>query len=252
MNTKRVIPVIGIHNRSAVKTVKFKDPQYIGSPINSISVLCEQGADEVIVVDQAASRGAPIDWETLARMVVRTDVPAIFGGGITSCSDALRAVELGFDRVVVGSAGVANPGLLHDITDAIGAQAVIHALDVYDLNASELMIVTSGGNVRTATSLRLHMERLPDSWHGEFLLTSVNDDGTWSGLNINGFIQALNITGGPAIISGGASSQADVASGLAASPAISAVAIGNLSAYAGPRRGVAVGTFTFRKDLDAK
>ena len=128
---KRIIPCLLLSGSGLVKTVRFKDPKYIGDPINAIRIFNDKEVDELVLLDIKATlegRGPP-----LARLRDIADecfMPLAYGGGIRSREDAQAVLSLGVEKVVLNSAAVASPALVTRIATEFGAQAVVASLDV--------------------------------------------------------------------------------------------------------------------------
>ncbi len=99
MNKTRVIPVLLLRGKGLVKTVKFKDPKYIGDPINSVRIFNEKEVDELVFLDITATpEGRGPDFELLADIAGEAFMPMAYGGGITSLGQVQRIFALGFEK----------------------------------------------------------------------------------------------------------------------------------------------------------
>jgi cyclase len=131
MLRSRIIPCLLVHKKGLVKTVGFKDPKYVGDPINAVKIFNEKEVDELIVLDIDASvEGRGPDFELIRNLAVECRMPFCYGGGVTTVEEAKRIINLGAEKVALSSAAIQNFDLLSQIGNAVGVQSVVVALDV--------------------------------------------------------------------------------------------------------------------------
>lgn len=207
MLKKRIIPCLDIQNGRTVKGVNFVDIIDAGDPIELAKSYVEQGADELVFLDITATIEKR---ETLIELVKRIakeiNIPFTVGGGINSVEDAGKIIRAGADKISINSAAVKRPALISEIAQQYGSQCVVVAIDT-KFEENEWLVYVHGG--RTATGIKavdwaLEAERLGA---GEFLLTSMNNDGTKNGFAIditNSISKRVNV---PVIASGGAGNE---------------------------------------------
>jgi len=105
MNRVRVIPVLLLSKGGLYKTVQFKNPQYIGDPVNTVKIFNEKEVDELLVLDFTASIENRLpDFAKIAEMAEEAFMPMAYGGGIKSFDDAQKVFDCGFEKVVINSA----------------------------------------------------------------------------------------------------------------------------------------------------
>ena len=127
----RIIPCLLIQNKGLVKTVKFKDPKYVGDPLNAVKIFNEKEVDELIVLDIDASvEGREPDYALIQKMAMECRMPFCYGGGISNADQAKKIIGLGVEKIALSSAAVLNPSLVKQIADEIGSQSVVVVLDV--------------------------------------------------------------------------------------------------------------------------
>ena len=104
MGRIRIIPVLLLDKGGLYKTVNFKNPVYIGDPINSVKIFNEKEADELLLLDYRASiekRGP--NFAKIAEIAGEAFMPMAYGGGIRTLDEAKQVFESGFEKVVLNS-----------------------------------------------------------------------------------------------------------------------------------------------------
>ena len=125
MLRSRIIPCLLVHKKGLVKTVQFKDPKYVGDPINAVKIFNEKEVDELIVLDIDASveRRGP-NFGLIKNLAVECRMPFCYGGGVTTVEQAKRIINLGAEKVAISSAAIDNFELIKKIGDAVGIQSI--------------------------------------------------------------------------------------------------------------------------------
>src|SRR4051812_22181075 len=131
MYRARVIPCLLLSGEKLVKTVRFKQPTYVGDPINAVKIFNDREVDELTILGIAATRDRrEPPFEHLRAIAGECFMPLSYGGGIRTIEQARQLFSLGIEKVVINTAAVENPALLTAIADEYGSQAVIASLDV--------------------------------------------------------------------------------------------------------------------------
>lgn len=202
MNYCRIIPIVLISDGRVVKTTRFRSAKYIGSPVNTVKMFSDFGADELIVLDINTSNSITqkIDFRLFELIAKHCQIPLGFGGGIGKLSQALQLIRTGCEKVVINSANFRNPNLIKEVSEVIGSQAVVGAVDY--MESRNCAVYDNGRQSSTFSPLDWSKE-LVDRGAGELLLTSIERDGTFSGLDWNIFGEVSKQTSTPIILSGG-------------------------------------------------
>jgi imidazole glycerol-phosphate synthase subunit HisF len=187
-----------------------------GDPAELAARYDREGADELVVLDIAASWAA--ESTTLAavrRMAEAIFIPLAVGGGIASVEDAGAALRAGADKIIVNTAAVRDPDLVSQLAEAFGSQSVVVAVDGRWTNGRWAVTVNHG---RDATALEAlsWIAEVEDRGAGEILLTSVDRDGSRSGYDLPLTTAAASAVDIPIIAWGGAGSYAHLAEALSA------------------------------------
>lgn len=239
----RIIPCLLVHQGGLVKTQGFKDPKYVGDPINAVRIFNEKESDELIVLDiDATIDGREPDFGMIAKLAQECRMPLCYGGGVTTAKQAQRIVDMGVEKVAVSAAAIANPALLSEMAAAVGRQSVVAVLDVRKKSG----LFAKGYEVCTHNAKRAHKldpvalaRQLQDAGAGEILINVVDRDGTMQGYDLDlasQFRQALKV---PMTFLGGAGSLEHI-SQLVSKLGVVGAAAGSLFVFKGKYRAVLI------------
>lgn len=135
MLRSRITPCLLVHKKGLVKTVEFKDPKYVGDPLNAVKIFNEKEVDELIVLDIDASvEGRGPDFDLIRNLAIECRMPFCYGGGVTTVEEAKKIISLGAEKVAISSAAVKTMELIPQIGQAVGTQSVVIVLDVRKKN----------------------------------------------------------------------------------------------------------------------
>lgn len=200
----RIIPCLDTDGTRVVKGVKFVGLRDAGDPVALAARYNAEGADELVVLDIAASRDRrPTFLETIRRVAGELSIPLTAGGGIRSLDDARSVILAGADKVTVNTAAVERPELISELSREFGAQAVVLAIDAKRVDDHWTVMVRGGRDSANRDAL-LWARKGVEFGAGEILLTSVDRDGTQQGFDIpltSAISRAVSV---PVIASGGA------------------------------------------------
>ena len=128
----RIIPCLLVHQGGLVKTQGFKEPKYVGDPINAVKIFNEKESDELMVLDiDATVLGREPDFGLIAKLAAECRMPLCYGGGVKTADQAARIVDMGVEKVAVSAAAISNPALLSDMAAAVGQQSVVAVVLLY-------------------------------------------------------------------------------------------------------------------------
>jgi cyclase len=200
----RIIPCLDTDGSRVVKGVNFVGLRDAGDPVALAARYNAEGADELVVLDIAASRDRhPTFLETIRRVAAELAIPLTAGGGIRSLDDARSVVRAGADKVTVNTAAVERPELISELCREFGRQAVVLAIDAKRIDDHWNVMVRGG---RESASLdALEWAKIGVACGaGEILLTSVDRDGTQLGFDTPLTAAISLAVSVPVIASGGA------------------------------------------------
>ena len=130
MILKRIIPCLLIQDGGLVKTTKFKDPIYVGDPINAVKIFSKKEADEIIVLDIEATKKKIINFELLEKIFSESFVPITYGGGIGSLETAKKLINLGAEKISFQNTYFEDKNLIKEMIKYFGSQAIVISIDI--------------------------------------------------------------------------------------------------------------------------
>jgi cyclase len=235
----RIVPCLLLEGNGLVKTRKFKDPTYVGDPINAVKIFNDKRVDELIFLDISASRGGGPNFALLEKLATECFMPLCYGGGIGDVAQARRIISLGIEKVSVNSAAIENRDLISDISAELGASSTVAAMDVRRNWLGRYRVYNSALRKLTNLDPVAHVVALVNAGAGEVLINDADADGEQKGYDlglVRTICSAVNV---PVIACGGAGSLADMRVAIQDGGA-SAAAAGSLFVFKGPHRAVLI------------
>lgn len=224
-----------------MKTVGFKDPKYVGDPVNAVKIFNEKEADELIVVDIDATRqDAELDYKTIAHMAAECRMPLCYGGGVKTADQAKRIIGLGVEKVSISAAAVARPELISEIADAVGRQSVVVVIDAKKKMLGRGWEVWTHNATRNAKLDALDFAaRAAELGAGEIVMNSVDLDGRMTGYDLELARRLRDRVNIPMTMLGGAGNLAHMGE-LFESCGVVGAAAGSLFVFKGQFRAVLI------------
>lgn len=237
----RIIPCLLVSDGGLVKTQGFKDPKYVGDPINAVKIFNEKEADELTVLDiDATVEGREPDYQMIAHLALECRMPLCYGGGVRTAEQAKRIIGLGVEKVAISSAAIENPGLISEIAAEVGSQSVVVVLDVKkSLFARDFEVYTHNGKRNTKRSLTDLAREVEARGAGELVINSIERDGMMEGYDLDLAKRMRETTHLPVTILGGAGSLDDIGALIQRCGIIGASA-GSLFVFKGVYRAVLI------------
>ncbi len=229
-----------VHNDGLVKTQNFKDPKYVGDPINAVRIFNEKEVDELIVLDIDASvqQRAP-NFGLIENLAAECRMPLCYGGGVTSSRQAAQIISFGVEKVAVSSAAIANPSLITEMARAVGSQSVVAVLDVKKNLVGRYSIFTSNGKRNTKLDPIDTAKKFQDLGAGEIVINSIDHDGKMSGYDLLLTEKVRSAIDLPMTVLGGAGQLADIQA-LTSRFGIIGAAAGSMFVFKGKYRAVLI------------
>ncbi|QOI99340.1 MAG: imidazole glycerol phosphate synthase subunit HisF [Phycisphaeraceae bacterium] len=209
----RVIPCLDVRDGRIVKGVRFENLRDAGDPADRAAAYERDGADELVILDVAATaQGRAAAARTVEAVRRQVSIPLTVGGGVRTPDDAARLLDAGADKVAVNSAAVENPGLITQLADRFGRQCVVAAIDAARAAGRDgWEVVTRSGATRTGIDALAWARDAQRLGTGEILLTSLDRDGTGEGYDLGLLSAVTGSVGVPVIASGGVRTATDLA-----------------------------------------
>ena len=209
MLAKRIIPCLDVDQGRVVKGINFVKLREAGDPIEMGKFYNDQGADELVFLDITASSDNRKTIIEVARNVAKqVFIPFTVGGGIRTVEDMRLILLVGADKVSINTAAVKNPQLISDGANIFGNQCIVLAIDA-KRNTGNWEVFINGGRTPTGKDVIEWAKRGVALGAGEILLTSMDQDGTKLGYDLELTKKISESVNVPIIASGGAGKDKD-------------------------------------------
>ncbi len=239
MLKSRIIPTLLIQNKGLVKTCRFKNPVYLGDPINAIKIFNEKEVDELVILDiEASKNGRGIDWNMLNRINREAFMPLGYGGGIKSIEDIKRIINLGYEKVIMNSAVLDNRELVKSASEIIGSQSLVICVDVRKTTENTYKVYSHISKKVIDLNPVEYIKFLESEGAGEIIVHSVDKEGSFSGYDTVFLRDISSQVKIPVIALGGAGSLDDIKEILKTE--VSAAAAGSIFVFYGRLRAVLI------------
>lgn len=240
MYRPRIIPVLLLKGNILVKTRGFKDPNYIGDPINAVKIFNDLQADELVFLDIEASKANRlVSLELVKDIGEEANMPFAVGGGIRTLEDIQAIIGAGAEKVVINSYAIENPNFIKQASNTFGSSTIAVCIDVKKKLFGGVQTWTLSGTKSSGMSPVEHAQLMEQNGAGELIIQSIEKDGSMSGYDIELIRSISEAVSIPVVALGGAGTLDDLrkvrtegfANGLAA---------GSLFVYTGTKRGVLI------------
>jgi cyclase len=246
----RVIPCLLLLDEGLVKTTRFKDPTYVGDPINAIRIFNDKEVDELIFLDITASRdGRGPAFQAIRDFASECFMPVGYGGGIRSLEDARQVLSMGIEKIILNTMALRRPELVSEIAREFGSQAVVVSIDAKKKLLGGYEVMGAAGTEKTGLKPAALAQRMVELGAGEIFLNSIDRDGTQAGYDLTLVRSVSTAVSVPVIACGGAGNPAHFAEAVTEGHA-SAVSAGSMFVFHGKHRAVLI-SYPTRAELDA-
>ena len=203
-----IFPAIDIKDGVCVRLIKGDYRQiisYENTPIDQATKYFENGFNNIHIVDiDGALHGRPVNSIIIKEIIKKVKSKIQIGGGLRTIGDISRWIEMGIDKVVMGTAAVENIELLKTACNKFENKIAV-SLDVKDG-----LIALSGWKKQTNISAIDFIKKIQNFGVSRIIYTDINRDGTKQGPNIKDTVELSSKTKIPLVISGGVSSLEDI------------------------------------------
>lgn len=236
----RVIPVLLIQKNVLVKSVRFKNHNYIGDPLNAVRILNEHHADELVLLDINATKHQRYISPSLVKNISEeTDMPLSVGGGICTITQIKELIAAGAEKIIIGSAAYKNEQFISEAVRMFGSSSITVCMDVAKNWLGKERVFITNARVNTNFTPEQFAEKVQDLGAGELIVQSVAKDGTMTGYDVDLLQRVAKVTSLPLVALGGAGSVADLQVGYKKCMA-TGLAAGSLFIYKDRNKGVLI------------
>lgn len=212
MRSVRIIPRLDIKGPNVIKGVHLECLRIVGDPQDLATRYYHEGADELIYMDIVASLyGRNNLLDIVERAASNIFIPLTAGGGIRSIEDIRHILRAGADKVAVNTHAVKHPEFITEAAKAFGSQCIVGSIEAQRTGENKWEAFTDNGRERTGLDAVVWAKRLESLGAGELLVTSVDQEGTERGYDVELVAAIAPEVGIPVIASGGAGRPNDVA-----------------------------------------
>ena len=183
---KRIISRLDIKNNTLVKGIHLEGLRVLGDPKEFAFKYFEEGIDEIHYQDVVASLYDRNQLDDVIENTVKNIfIPICVGGGIRTLEDIDKLLKLGADKVVINSAAVKDPEFIKEATIKYGSSTIAVAIEAIRINNSkDYKILIESGRQNTDLDILEWLEKIQKFGVGEIILTSIDNEGTKKGYDI--------------------------------------------------------------------
>lgn len=238
MLKKRVMPVLLLKDGGLVKGEKFMNHKYVGDPVNAVRIFNEKEVDELAFLDISATvNNSEPDYALIEDMASEAFMPIAYGGGIKRVDQVERLFRLGVEKVIINSAFFRNPKLVRQCSQIAGVQSIVVAVDVKKNLFGRYEVCIHNGLDKTGVTPVSYAVQAQKYGAGEILLTSIDREGSFKGIDLNLVRQVTAAVNIPVIAHGGVGRLQHIKQAVELSSA-SAVAAGSFFTFYGKHKAV--------------
>jgi cyclase len=194
-----------------VKTVNFRNPKYVGDPINAVRIFNEKEVDELTVLDiDATVEDREPDYKMIKNIAEECRMPLCYGGGVKTVQQAQQIFSLGVEKIAISSAAIQNPLLISRIAERAGSQSVVVIMDVKKKILGGYEVFINNGKKPTGKNPIEFAKQVQELGAGELIVNSVDQDGMMKGYDIVLAEKIRAVNSLPLTILGGAGTLQDI------------------------------------------
>jgi len=204
-----IIPAVDIKNGKCVQLIQGKpgtEQIIIDNPVEVALKWQEKGAKNLHLIDLDGAFGDKRrNQSVIAEIIKEVSIPIQMGGGIRSKEDAMTSLEMGVDRIIMGTMAIKNPLIVQQLANEFNSSRIIVALD-----SKDSQVVIKGWTEKTSKTASQLGKLMEEHGAGYILFTNVDVEGLLEGFEIKPLMELLNNVNIPVIYSGGISTMRDL------------------------------------------
>lgn len=236
----RVIPTLLLKNQGLYKTTKFKNPKYVGDPINAVKIFNEKEADELVFLDISASKeNKRPNFKMIENIASEAFMPIAYGGGIKNLTDIQQLFKIGIEKIVINTYAHENPNFIREAANIAGSQSIVVSIDVKKNFFGKYEMFSHSGTKKIKKDPFIYIKEIEKMGAGEIVINSIDKDGTRTGFDIALIEKTSSLVNLPIIALGGAGSIEDLGEAVNKGGA-SGVAAGSMFVFYGKHRAVLI------------
>ena len=235
----RLIPILLLKGKGLVKTSGFKNPVYVGDPINAVRIFNEKEVDELVLCDIDASvyqREPNYAW--IRGIVSECFMPVAYGGGIRNIEQIRKIFDIGVEKVILNSAAF-DFKLISETAAIYGSQSIVGCIDARKSLFGRYNVYAKSGTVKYKISPQDYACQLVSAGVGEIIVQSIDKEGSMDGFDLDLTLSVASAVNVPVVASGGAGNMQHMADVLDKGKA-SSVAAGSFFLFKGKHRAVLI------------
>ena len=249
MLQNRLIPVLLLRGEGLYKTVKFKNPNYIGDPRNAVKIFNEKEVDEICLLDiTATSEKRGPNFQLIQEITNEAFMPLSYGGGIKTIEDIQKLFSIGIEKVIINSNLYESPELITKASEIYGDQSIVASIDVKKSRWGGYKLYSHGGKKKQSKKLIPFLQELEKMGIGEVVINSIDQDGTMQGMDLDLVRVVASSLKVPVVAAGGLGSMEHIKD-VFMQTEVSALGVGSFFVYHGKQRGVLI-TYPSREELE--
>ena len=207
----RLIARLDIKGENLIKGVHLEGLRTIGDPSQYAQKYYRNGIDELVFIDCVASLyGRNNLGKVIMKAATDVFVPITVGGGVRSVCDARELLSVGADKVAINTAAVSRPALISELAQEFGSQCVVVSIQAKRVDADRWEVFTDNGRERAGYDVLDWVSESVDLGAGEVLLTSIDQEGTRRGFDLELLKRVVARVPVPVVASGGMGAAHDI------------------------------------------
>jgi cyclase len=181
----RIIPVLLIRNNGLYKTTNFKNPKYLGDPINAVKVFNEKEVDELIVLDYHATiENRPLAYTLIENIASQCFMPVCYGGGIRSVEEIKRIINLGIEKIALNTIAAESLSFVEKAAALFGSSTIVISIDAKKNSFGNYNVYSRSGSKSLKIKPEVFAKQMEECGAGEILINSISRDGTMQGYDL--------------------------------------------------------------------
>tara|TARA_B100000579_G_C22727218_1_gene802341 strand:- start:63 stop:917 length:855 start_codon:yes stop_codon:yes gene_type:complete len=211
MKTIRIISRLDIKGPNMVKGIHLEGLRVLGNPVDYAKYYYENGADEILLIDVVASLYDRNSLHSFIKEISKNVfIPITVGGGIRTIDDINSVLRSGADKIVLNTAAVKNPNFIKDAVNKFGSSTISIAIEAIKNEKNKFIAFTDNGRECSNLNVVDWAKHVEDLGAGEIILTSVDNEGTAIGYNLELVNKIADNAKIPIVVHGGAGNKKDV------------------------------------------